>query len=302
MLDVSTKCSTLRRAKAEGFVRVGAQALARLRAGDTPKPDVLATARAAGLLAAKRTPDLVPHCHPIPLDAVGVALAILEDGVAVSAEVAAIHRTGVEIEALCAVQIACLVVYDMLKALDGGMVIEGVRVLEKSGGKGEHRHQVAEGYRAAVVVASDRVSQGLAADRGGLWLVDRLKDLGVANPLYQVLPDDEGRLRQLFLDLHAQGVDLVLSTGGTGLSPRDRTVEALRPVLERELPGAMEAARAYGQARTPYALLSRGLAGHRGKTLYAALPGSLGGVKDSFQALFPALLHAGHVLAEPVKA
>jgi cyclic pyranopterin phosphate synthase len=302
MLDVSAKVTTLRQAQAEGFVRVGAAALERLRSGDTPKPDVLATARAAGLLAAKRTPDLVPHCHPIPLEAVRLHLEIQAEGVRVAAEVAAVYRTGVEIEALCAVQVACLVVYDMLKALDSGMVIESVRVLEKSGGKADYGHHVEPGYRAAVVVASDRVSQGVAKDKSGLWLVEQLRGLGVAEPLYQVLPDDEARLRALFLDLHAQGVDLVISTGGTGLSPRDRTVEALRPVLDRELPGAMEAARAYGQARTPYALLSRGVAGHRGKTLYAALPGSLGGVKDSFQALFPALLHAGHVLAEPVKA
>ncbi|HTB21836.1 MAG TPA: bifunctional molybdenum cofactor biosynthesis protein MoaC/MoaB [bacterium] len=298
MLDVGAKITTLREARAEGFIRLAPSTLARLKAGETPKPDVLATARAAALLAAKKTPELIPHCHPIPLEALSVDLVAEAKGVRVTATAAAIARTGVEMEALCAVQVACLVLYDMLKALDQAMVIEGVRLLDKSGGKDDFAPHLKPGYKAAVLVASDRVSQGQAEDKTGPWLLGRLKELGVQEPSYHLLPDDEEKIRALFLDLHAQGTDLVISTGGTGLSPRDRTVEALRPILDRELPGAMEASRAYGQARTPYAMLSRGLAGHRGKTLYVTLPGSSGGVRDSFTALFPALFHASHVLAQ----
>jgi cyclic pyranopterin phosphate synthase len=298
MLDVGAKITTLRIAKAEGFIRVNAPTLERLKAGQTPKPDVLATARAAALMAAKRTPDLIPHCHPISLEAVQVDLDLETDGVRVTVEAAAIARTGVEMEAIAAVQVACLVIYDMLKALDDHMVIDGVRLLEKSGGKDDFKPHLKPGYKAAVVVASDRVSKGQAQDKTGPWLTEHLQALGVKQVDYHLLPDDEADLRALFLRLNAEGMDLVISTGGTGLSPRDRTVEALRPVLERELPGAMEASRAYGQARTPYAMLSRGLAGHRGKTLYVTLPGSSGGVKDGFHALFPALFHASHVLAQ----
>jgi cyclic pyranopterin monophosphate synthase len=298
MLDVGAKITTLREAKAEGFIRLEPATLERLKAGDTPKPDVLATARAAALLAAKKTPELIPHCHPISLEAVSVELVPEAGGIRVTAQAAAIARTGVEMEALCAVQVACLVIYDMLKAVDHGMLIEGVRLLEKSGGKDDFTPHLKEGYKAAVVVTSDRASQGKSEDKTGPWLVRRLKELGVKDPGYHLLPDEEEQVRALFLALHAQGNDLVISTGGTGLSPRDRTVEALRPILERELPGAMEASRAYGQARTPYAMLSRGLAGHRGKTLYVTLPGSSGGVRDSFTALFPALFHASHVLAQ----
>lgn len=298
MLDVGAKITTLREAKAEGFLRLEPATLKRVQSGDTPKPDVLATARAAALLGAKRTPDLIPHCHPISLESVEVEFSLEATGIRVTAGAAAIARTGVEMEALCAVQVACLVLYDMLKAVDHGMVIEGVRLLEKSGGKGDFAPHLKAGYKAAVVVTSDRASRGQSEDKTGPWLLDRLKALGVLEPAYHLMPDDEDSVRALFLRLHAEGMDLVISTGGTGLSPRDRTVEALRPVLERELPGAMEASRAYGQARTPYAMLSRGLAGHRGKTLYVTLPGSSGGVRDGFTALFPALFHASHVLAQ----
>lgn len=302
MLDVGAKITTLREAKAEGFLRLAPATLERLKGGDTPKPDALATARAAALLAAKKTPDLIPHCHPISLEGVSVELVPEAGGVRVTAWAAAIARTGVEMEALCAVQVACLVLYDMLKALDHGMVIEGVRLLEKSGGKDDFIPDLKPGYKAAVVVTSDRVSQGKAEDKTGPWLVGRLKDFGVRDPAYHLVPDEEARIRDLFLSLHAQGTDLVISTGGTGLGPRDRTVEALRAILERELPGAMEASRAYGQARTPYAMLSRGLAGHRGTTLYVTLPGSMGGVRDGFTALFPALFHANHVLGQSAQA
>jgi cyclic pyranopterin phosphate synthase len=298
MLDVGAKITTLRRAKAEGFIRLQTATQEKILSGHTPKPDVLPTARAAALMAAKKTPDLIPHCHPLSLEAVSVDFAMEALGIRVTVEAAAIARTGVEMEALAAVQTALLVIYDMCKGLDSEMIIDGVRLLEKSGGKDDFKPHLKAGYKAAVVVASDRVTAGQAEDKTGPWLMESLRSFGIREIGYHLLPDDEEGLRALFLRLHAEGHDLVISTGGTGLSPRDRTVEALYPVLERELPGAMEASRGYGQDRTPYAMLSRGIAGHRGKTLYVTLPGSSGGVRDGFTALFPALFHASHVLAQ----
>jgi molybdenum cofactor biosynthesis protein MoaC len=297
MIDVGRKTVTFRRAEAAGLIRLAPATLLRLQRGDTPKPDVLATARAAGLLAAKRTPDLIPHCHVVPLESLTLTFTESADGILANAVVTAIARTGVEMEALVAVQTALVVIYDMLKAVDDGMEITGVKLLEKSGGKGDFAHRVPAGFKAAVVVSSDRVSAGEAVDKTGPWLLERLKGLGVEMPAYHVLPDEEPQLRALFLKLAEEGMDLVISTGGTGLSKRDRTVEALRPILDKELPGAMEAARAYGQDRTPYAMLSRGIAGHRDGTLYVTMPGSMGGVKDTYDALFPALLHAHHVIS-----
>lgn len=298
MIPVTGKIETLREAIAEGWVRLQPQTLLRLASNDLPKKDVLATARAAALLAAKRVPETVPHCHPIPLDEVAVDLELKEDGVRVQVRTVAVAKTGVEVEALAAVQTACLVIYDMLKAIQDGISIEGVKVLEKTGGKSDYQPHLKPGYRAAVVVASDRVSAGLAEDKTGPAIVAALEGFGIAGVEKHVLPDDPAQLSALFTRLAAAGVDMVISTGGTGLSPRDRTVEAVKAVIERELPGAMEAARAYGQRRTPYAMLSRGIAGHRGKTLYVTLPGSQGGVRDSMAALFPYLFHASHVLAQ----
>ena len=135
MVDVSAKAATRREATAEGTISVAASALAAIRDGAAAKGDVLAVARIAGIMAAKRTADLIPLCHPLPIDAVNVDLAIEATGIRVTATVATTHGTGVEMEALTAVSVALLTIYDMAKALDRGMTIGGVRLLKKSGGR-----------------------------------------------------------------------------------------------------------------------------------------------------------------------
>ena len=135
MVDVSDKDRTLRVAVAEGRVVLSADAAARVRAGDAPKGDVLGAARIAGIMAAKRTHDLVPLCHPLALTGVEVELDVLAEAVAVRATVRTQGPTGVEMEALTAVSVACLTVYDMAKAIDRTMRIEGIRLLRKSGGR-----------------------------------------------------------------------------------------------------------------------------------------------------------------------
>lgn len=135
MVDVTAKPETARLAAAEGFVRLSATAQRLVGRNAVEKGDVLATARLAGIAAAKRTADLIPLCHPLRLDAVRVELALRRGGVAVRAEVAARDRTGVEMEALTAVAVACLTVYDMVKAVDRHAAIERVRVVSKSGGR-----------------------------------------------------------------------------------------------------------------------------------------------------------------------
>lgn len=138
MVDVGGKTETARRAVAGGFIRMGSDALAAIRAGDAPKGDVLGTARIAAIMAAKKTADIIPLCHPLGLDAVEVEFTFQEDGIRVRASASLIGKTGVEMEAMVAATTALLTVYDMGKALDKGMVIEDVRLLEKSGGKSGH--------------------------------------------------------------------------------------------------------------------------------------------------------------------
>lgn len=135
MVDVGTKPVTQRRAVAGGRIAMSAEALEAIRDGAVAKGDVLATARIAGILAAKRTAELIPLCHPLPLSAVAIDLAIEADGIAVTATATTDARTGVEMEAMTAASVALLTIYDMAKAIDRAMTIEGVRLLHKSGGK-----------------------------------------------------------------------------------------------------------------------------------------------------------------------
>ncbi len=135
MIDVGEKAATERVATARGFVAMAPATVARIRRGDVEKGDVLAAARIAGILAAKRTPELVPLCHPVALSAVDVLASPGPGGVEVTATVRTVDRTGVEMEALAAVSAACLTVYDMLKRYERGMRIEAVELLHKSGGR-----------------------------------------------------------------------------------------------------------------------------------------------------------------------
>lgn len=144
MVDVSGKEPTARRATAEGFLRCKPETLAQVRAGSTPKGSAIQTAELAGVMAAKRTAELIPLCHPLPLTKAEVRVAI-DDGLPgfrVTAEVRTVGVTGVEMEALTAASVACLTLFDMLKAIDRSMVIGGIEVTFKSGGKsGDWRNE-----------------------------------------------------------------------------------------------------------------------------------------------------------------
>ena len=142
MVDVGDKDDTVREASAEGFVRMLPATLALIQSGNAKKGDVIGTARLAGIMAAKKTSDLIPLCHPLMLTKVSVDISVDEalPGLRVEATVKLSGKTGVEMEALTAVSVACLTIYDMAKAVDRGMEISGIRVLAKSGGKsGDYR-------------------------------------------------------------------------------------------------------------------------------------------------------------------
>lgn len=140
MVDISPKPATRREAVAEGRITMAAAALQAVRDQAVAKGDVLAVARIAGIMAAKRTAELIPLCHPLPIDAVALDLAIEADGIRATATVATTHGTGVEMEAMTAVSVALLTIYDMVKAMDRGMALSGVRLLRKAGGRsGEWR-------------------------------------------------------------------------------------------------------------------------------------------------------------------
>lgn len=291
MKSVTDKPITLRRATATGRVTASVAAIERLKSNDLPKKDVLIVARVAAVTAAKHTPDIIPYCHPLPIDGVTVDFEVGETTVDITATVEAVWKTGVEMEAMTAVSAAALTIYDMLKPVDKGMVIDAIKLLSKRGGKSQFNDRPSEGFKAAVIVTSDGTSAGKREDRSGVIIREQLEGYGLT-PRYDVLPDEEEQVVALLKTLIAEQYDLVVTTGGTGLGPRDVTVEATRQVIERDIPGMAEAARSYGQERTPYAMLSRGSAGVAGSTIIINLPGSSKGAEQSMNALFPAVFHA----------
>jgi cyclic pyranopterin phosphate synthase len=307
MVDVGAKPVTARRAVASATVRMRPDVLAQLVAAGGPKGDAFGVARLAGIGGAKRTADLVPLCHPIPLDRVDVELtADAGTGtVLIRAEARATARTGVEMEALTAASAAALTLYDMAKALQRDIVIERVELLEKSGGRSGHWSAgqpepmpAAASHEALVITCSNRSAAGEREDASGPALVALLREAGwdVA-PRAQVVPDQEAEIAAALTAAADAGYRLVLTTGGTGLTPTDVTPAATRRVLDREAPGLAELMRTAGLASTPMAALSGGVVGARGRTLIANLPGSPRGANESLAALLPVLRHAVEQLA-----
>jgi len=292
MIDVSPKFNSLRYALAEGFLYGKQKTLKRVFDKTVPKGDVTEVARAAGIQAAKRCSDWITFCHPIPLDWVEVRLEPEKNRIRVSAEVRSVWKTGVEMEAITAVSAALLNAYDMLKPLDDALSFGEIRVVGKKGGKSDFADAFRKKIKTAVLVISDSTHAGKRKDKSGQIIQDFLANQPVQIDCYEVLPDDREkiaeRLRQL---VDAEKVKLIFTTGGTGLGPRDVTPEATLGVIDRSVPGIVEAARSYGRDRTPYAMLSRGEAGVRGNSLIVNLPGSSKGAIESLQALFPGVLH-----------
>ena len=293
MIDVSAKTRTLRTATAQARLVLRPETLGLIHDRRIPKGDPLEVAKVAAVQAAKHTSDTIPYCHPIPVDFVGVEYEFGELTILVRVTVKAIAVTGVEMEALTAAAVAALTLYDMMKMLDESMSIAEVKLLAKTGGRSDFTAATDLPLRAAVLVMSDSVASGKKSDSSGQLIVARLKKEGVTVEEYRIIPDDVDLIvATLRAYADDRKIDLVLTTGGTGFSPRDATPEAMTRVIEREAPGIAEAARTYGQDRTPYAMLSRARAGLRGNTLIVNLPGSRGGVTDSLNALFPGLLHS----------
>ncbi|MBI3134522.1 MAG: bifunctional molybdenum cofactor biosynthesis protein MoaC/MoaB [Bacteroidetes bacterium] len=299
MVDITSKTFTLRKAIATAIVTVSKQeTIDAVQNKTVPKGDVFEMAKAAGLLGVKKTPDLLPDCHPLPIEFTAVRYAIEKLQIHIEVEVHTIYKTGVEVEAMHGASVVALTMYDMLKPIDKGIEISSIKLLEKKGGKSDFANKFLnrKDLKAAVIVCSDTISAGQKEDYAGKAIIEKLKTAGVEISVYEIIPDEKEIIQKKLHDAYTQKFNLLIYTGGTGLSARDVTPESIIPLLDRRVPGIEEAIRSYGQNRTPYSMLSRSVAGVKGDMLVLALPGSTNGAKESMDAVFPQVLHIFGIL------
>jgi cyclic pyranopterin phosphate synthase len=296
MVDITHKITTLRTATAQAIVKTGsAETIHAVVEKTVPKGDVLEVARTAGLFAVKNTSNAIPDCHPMPIEFTGIEFKCLENTIEIEVTVKTIYKTGVEVEAMHGASIVALTIYDMLKPIDKNVEIGTIKLLHKKGGKSDYGNSNPN-LSAAVIVCSDSVSAGTKTDISGQVISDKLEKLGLTISKYSIIPDQIDIIQSNVNVLCHQHVNLVILTGGTGLSHKDVTPEAIIPMLDRRIPGIEEAIRSFGQQRTPYAMLSRSVAGFKGDTLILALPGSANGADESIDAVFPSILHLFRIL------
>lgn len=333
MVDIADKRETLRRAVSSGVLKANPETIGMIRSRALPKGDALLVAEIAGIQAAKRASEWLPLCHQLALTSVRVWFEFFEDRVQVFCEASARAKTGVEMEALCGASAALLCVYDLTKGVDPCLQIQGVILEVKEGGKsgtwvhplgtmrnapsgsgpannvasGPQDNSVLSGVRAAVFTLSDRCSRHEMTDESGPEVVRMLESSGARVEFVRVLPDDSGKLRsELLCLLNEKSLDLVVTTGGTGLSERDITPETLselcREMGGREIPGIGELLRSSGAASLSYekrdvshAWLSRSSGFLIQGVLFVCLPGSPRAVRQGLAAITRLMQHALHV-------
>jgi cyclic pyranopterin monophosphate synthase len=295
MRDITSKVSSLRIATATATVFCSATTISIIQKNEIPKGNIFEFARAAGFMAAKKTSELLPHCHPVAIDGMEITFEIEPESIHINCVAKSIGRTGIEMEALTAVSVAALTIYDMLKPVDTQLSIGDIKLLEKKGGKSERKYFKTP-PTCAVLVCSNSTAEGKREDNSGKKIIEMLQKQGLVEIDYQIVPDDRTLIQEKIRHWVSQDVHFIFTTGGTGLGPKDHTVEAVKSMLEREADGITEAMRNYGQQRTPLAMMSRAVAGSISYSTIITLPGSTDGVRESLEAILPAVFHARKML------
>ena len=294
MVDVTDKITTVRIAKAEGVISMQPDTISAIQDDALPKGNVLTTAKISGVQAAKKTAELIPMCHQLNLTFVDIEFEVMANSIQIKSTVKTKESTGVEMEALTAVSAAALTIYDMCKAVDKTMSIGEINLVEKVGGKSDHATE----YRpkVGVITLSDGVSSGKNKDKSGPILIRGFTDLGCSIEQEKVLPDGSDELISTIQNWIKDGVELIITTGGTGIGPRDLTIQTLEGIFDSKLPGVEQALHAYGRGKVKTAMLSRLTAGVVDGAIVICLPGSTGAVKDALNVLIPTIFHTFHMM------
>ena len=294
MVDVTDKTATERMAKAEGKIHLQQATIALIQDDSIPKGNVLTTAKIAGIQSAKKTAEIIPMCHQLNLSFVDMEFELGRELVIIRSIVKTREATGVEMEALTAVSTAALTMYDMCKAVDKTMTIGAIKLVEKIGGKSDHAVE----YRPSVgiITMSDSISADKSEDKSGPILVKGFADSGCKADHQKVLPDGTEELIPMIESWIKDGVELIITTGGTGLGPRDLTIQLVENKFDSKLPGIEQALHAYGRGKVKTAMLSRLTAGVINGAIVICLPGSTGAVKDALRVLIPTIFHSFHMM------
>ena len=289
MVDVTDKVPTARMAKAEGKITMRSDTILAIQDDALPKGNVLTTAKIAGIQSAKKTAELIPMCHQLNLSYVDIEFDMGEKEILIRSIVKTKEATGVEMEALSAVSGAALTIYDMCKAVDKSMTIGDIRLTHKVGGKSDHSVE----YRpnVGVITLSDSISSGKGEDKSGPIIINGFKNAGCEVNHQKVLEDGSDKLVLTIQNWVNDGVELIITTGGTGLGPRDLTILTVEEIFDSKLPGIEQALHTYGRGK-----VKRLTAGVVGGSIVICLPGSTGAVKDALMVLIPTIFHSFHMM------
>ena len=294
MVDVTEKTPSVRRARAEGIITLRADTINLIQNEAMPKGNVLTAAKIAGIQAAKKTWDMIPMCHQLNLSFVNLEFELDREQIMIRSIVKTRESTGVEMEALTAVSTAALTIYDMCKAVDKTMTISAIKLVEKIGGKSDHAIEYRP--RVGIITMSDSISARKSEDKSGPILVKGFTVSGCKGDHQKVLPDGSEELIPTIEAWIQDGVELIITTGGTGLSPRDLTIQMVENNFDSRLPGIEQALHAYGRGKVKTAMLSRLTAGVIKGTIVVCLPGSTGAAKDALKVLIPTIFHSFHMM------
>jgi cyclic pyranopterin phosphate synthase len=291
MIDITKKKTTLRSAVATATISFNnPKTFTAIKEQTVPKGNVFETAKIAGLMAFKNTALAIPHCHPLPIEFADINFKLDDNRIVITSEIKTIYKTGAEVEALYAATVAAITCYDMLKQIDNQILIQEIKIVEKTGGK-ENLKKLPQDITAGIIVCSNK-KVDKEEESVGYLAKQKLESFDVSvNHLVHVELDSIDIEREFRYCLESE-FNLIILIGGTGISQNDITPDIILPYFEKRLFGVEETMRSYGQMRTPYAMLSRSLVGVVDKSIVMVLPGSKNGMLESFEAVFPEVLHS----------